>query len=408
MKRGKRKQTLIKEVERLKNKFVISDGKMTTLFNTYRRIDFLVEYLKNNKDDQNAVIEAWIRKNISDSRILDFYRTKMNKEIPNYRSIVGRMMSVNAGTTNVRMQMRIEAFQRKIQSFINGKENKQNNSGLIPITDSKKKSNFDILNKKDWMLDWNCVTFKKGSVVIFSRSDLGFKFKPTEVDAPRSLESFNYLKKYLNERLPPVRCVIEGLKLTVVDKINFNDAILYFAAASRQSGIKINRSNSNIITPRKMSFDQALSKAQNMTPEEFKKYKSEYIDFLVSKQCRDYKVIPCIERMVHTNTDETEYAFMFTLRCKSGKILIIHENVNPDRSTLLFVVNESDYMNSIRSIYNFLQSAEINKRSSLRRGEIDKENAGVISYRSINHEDIYSWRFIINRCINYMVSRLGR
>lgn len=406
MKKRKKKDNLIKEVELLQNKFFIAGEKRTALLNTYRRIDLLVDYFKNNKDEYNAVIEAWIRKNIYDSKILDYYRSKMDKEISNYRSVVGRMMIVNDGLSNVRMKMRINAFQKKIEALIVEKENKTGNSVKTSVS-GKKRSSFDILNKKEWILDWNCVSFKKGSVVIFARSDLGFKFKPTEVDAPRSLESFNYLKKYLNERLPPVRCVIEGLTLRVVDKINFNDAILYFAAVSRQGGIKVNRTNTSAYSPAKMSFSQALSKAQQMTPEEFKKYKSEYIDFLVSKQCKDYKVIPCVERMVHTNTDITEYAFMFTLRCKSGKILIVHENVNPDRSTLLFVVNESDYMKSIRAIYNFLQSAEINKRSSLRRGDIDKEDAGVISYRSINHDDIYSWRYFINRCINFMVSRLN-
>ena len=148
--------------------------------------------------------------------------------------------------------------------------NDKNTNNSINSSSGKKKSSFDILNKKEWILDWNCVSFKRGSVVIFARSNLGLKFKPTEVYAPKSLESFNYLKKYLNERLPPVRCVIEGLTLTVIDKINFNDAILYFAAASRQGVIKVKSSRSNGNSPSQMSFNQALSKAQKMTPEEFK------------------------------------------------------------------------------------------------------------------------------------------
>ena len=64
--------------------------------------------------------------------------------------------------------------------------------------------------------------FKRGSVVIYSRSDLPVKFKPETVYVPKALESFNYLKKYLNERLPPVRCSVGGMRLKVIDKINFN------------------------------------------------------------------------------------------------------------------------------------------------------------------------------------------
>ena len=144
-----------------------------------------------------------------------------------------------------------------------------------------------------------------------------------------------------------------------------------------------------------MSFKQALSKAQQMTPEEFKKYKSEYIDFLVSQQSKKYKVIPCVERLAHTTGDTTEYSFLFSIECNSGDILIVHENVNPDRSTLLFIVKLGNYDKAIRAIYDFLQSAEINKRSSIRSGGIDKGEVGIESYNSINHDYLYSWKRVI-------------
>ncbi len=62
------------------------------------------------------------------------------------------------------------------------------------------------------------------------------------------------------------------------------------------------------IVPQQTSFNQALSKAQQMTPEDFKKYKSEYIDYLVSQQSKKYKVIPCVERLAYSYSDMTEYA----------------------------------------------------------------------------------------------------
>ena len=115
----------------------------------------------------------------------------------------------------------------------------------------------------------------------------------------------------------------------------------------------------------------------------------------------DYKVIPCVERLSHSNSDITEYAFLFSIKCSSGKILIVHENVNPDRATLLFVVKEENFNKSIREIYDFLQSAEINKRSSLRDKNVEIEDAGILSYRSINHDDLYSWKQTINTYKRY-------
>lgn len=92
----------------------------------------------------------------------------------------------------------------------------------------------------------------------------------------------------------------------------------------------------------------------------------------------------------------TEYAFIFSIQCKSGDILIVHENVNPDRSTLLFIVKPENYDKAIRAIYDFLQSAEINKRSSLRDRDIELGESGIVRYRSINHDYIFSWKRVLS------------
>ncbi len=257
-------------------------------------------------------------------------------------------------------------------------------------------NSFDILQKKDWILDWSCVRFKDGYIVVSAPLDDKVKFKTKAFPLKGSIEAFNYLKDYLNDRLSPVHCTVEKMNLTIYDQIRLNEAIEKFATASRQRGITtVGSSPTKRITPMQMSFKQALSKAQKMTEEEFKKYKSEFIDFLVAQQSKKFKVIPCVERLAHSTGDTTEYAFMFSIECKSGNILIVHENVNPDRSTLLFVVKRENYDKAIRAIYDFLQSAEINKRSSIRSGDIDKGQVGIESYNSINHDNLYSWQKVI-------------
>lgn len=267
---------------------------------------------------------------------------------------------------------------------------------LSKLEEKKRPSTaFDVLQKKEWILDWNCVRFKQGYFVVSPPSDGKVKFKPEAVSSPGVLESFNYLKDYLNDRLQPIHCSVEGMKLTIYDTIRLNEAIEKFTAISRQRAITTGESTQRRIAPAQMSFKQAMSKAQQMTPEDFKKYKSEYIDFLVKQQSKKYKVIPCVERLSHANNDITEYAFMFSVKCNSGEILIVHENVNPDRSTLLFVVKESQYDKAIRAIYDFLQSAEINKRSSLRDGNLKLADIGIERYSSINHDGVYYWQRVI-------------
>ena len=266
----------------------------------------------------------------------------------------------------------------------------------------KYESSFNALKKREWNLDWKCVNFRDGYFVVSPPAYGIIKFNPLAVSYPGVHESFNYLKEYLNDRLATVRCSVEEMKLTIYDRIRLEEAIEKFTKASKQRAIKTSgAAAANKIVPQQMSFKQALSKAQQMTPEEFKKYKSEYIDFLVKMQSKDYKVIPCVERLAHSTGDITEYAFIFSLKCGNDNIMIVHENVNPDRSTLIFEVKSATFNNSIRAIYDFLQSAEINKRSNLRLRNIEMEEAGVVRYRSINHDNFYQWNRIIRSCVLY-------
>lgn len=363
-------------------------------------VDSIVAYFKVHKERLTPAADKWIQFSIVKANLYAYYKDEMSKAFYYYKRVTRKAGNVNISKLAKERLAELYSLQKMIEEFRNNGNIDMNPSKQSMF--SKTDSTFDALKKKEWILDWNCVFFKRGSVVIFSRSDLGFKFKPTTVYVKNAIESFNYLKKYLNERLPSVRCSIVGQNLTVIDKINFDCAIQQFSAAARQSAIKTSAKGTSIsvgLTP--MSFSQALSKAKQMTPEEFKKYKSEYIDFLVTQQSKKYKVIPCVERLAHSTGDTTEYAFMFAIECRLGKILIVHENVNPDRSTLLFLVKTENFDKSIREIYDFLQSAEINKRSSLRDRNIDIRNAGIESYRSINHDEIYSWKSIITFYKNY-------
>ena len=293
------------------------------------------------------------------------------------------------------------------ETYVSEPDNKEFDAFVINFDYIREKSKFEdstfnVMKRIEWVLDWNCVKFKSGYFVVLPPEDGKVKFKAKAFPYSGVSESFNYLRDYLNDRLKPVRCYVETLDLTIYDKIRLEEAIQKFAIVSKQRGLKTNATNQPPReAPEQMTFKQALSKAAQMTPEEFEKYKSDYINFLVKIQDNDYKVIPCVERLAHANSDMTEYAFLFSIKCSSGKILIVHENVNPDRATLLFVVKEENFNNSIREIYDFLQSAEINKRSSLRGKNIEIEDAGILSYRSINHDDLYSWKQAINTYKRY-------
>lgn len=262
------------------------------------------------------------------------------------------------------------------------------------------KNSIDFLQKKEWILDWECVTFKKDSLVVNPPKTGNVNFMPLTVYKPGVKGSYSYLRKYLNDKVTSIRCTVENMKLTINDAISLDEAIAKLAIISNQRPIL---STDTVFQTRtslmQMPFKQALSKAQQMTPAEFTKYKSEFINFLLKKQSDKYKIIPCMERLAHTDNDIIEEAFMFSLKENTGRYLIVYENVNPDRSTLLFEVEEKDYELTAQSIYDFLQSAEINKRSNLRSRNIELKEANVKRFRSINHDS--SWKYSIKSCLEY-------
>lgn len=263
-------------------------------------------------------------------------------------------------------------------------------------------TSFDVLKEQQWILDWNCVKFKHGYFVVMPPSDETIKFKPKAFVYPNVLESYNYLREYLNKKLQPIHCSVKNMEINIYDKVRLDEAIERFSIESRQRVIKAKPATTKTsVQPTPMSFKQAKAKANQMTPEEFQKYKSEFIDFLVKRQTRKYKVIPCVERLSYSRGDSWEYAFLFSINLKSGDIMIVHENINPSRSSLIFVVNKEKYDKAIRAIYDFLQSAEINKRSSLRDHDLTIGNNLIKYYSYLDHDYFFTWSNTIESYINY-------
>jgi hypothetical protein len=280
----------------------------------------------------------------------------------------------------------------------------------ITFEQDEKACAFEVLKTKEWYLDWNCVIFKNGYFIVYPPLDGSVSFTPANVPCPGVIESFNYLKGYLNDRVSPIRCSVTKMQLTITDGIKLEEAVVEFAAMSRQNSMTVGKSSRpSRIAPSQQTFQQALSKAQQMSVEEFKKYKSQYIDYLAKHQYDKYRIIPCVEKLAHTTGDMTEYAFIFSIQCEGDRVLVVHENVNPDRSTLLFVVEEDVYDKTTRAIYDFLQSAEINKRSGIRDGAIEMNGTGVVNYKSVNHNDLDSWQGTIedylSQAMNFVTAR---
>ena len=322
-------------------------------------------------------------------KIMDYYHKKMI-DLFGVEHILKSERSDLSKNSKIRIPgrqtIRIKVDRTTQTNTTNVKEDKK------PVVPKVQES--EITRPTSWILDWECVDFYDGYFIVNTPNKGIYNFAPLRIGNPKVRSSFNYIRKYIKEKVPTIFCTIIGGKLSISSPILIDEAILTFQRVARQKGLIMDSKESNTALEQD-SFKKALSKAAQMTPEEFKKYKSKYIDYLVNHQSKTHKILPCVERLAHSTGEMKEQAFIFTFTCKSGNILIVHENVNPDRSTLLFFVKKESYEISIRHIYDFLQGTDINKRSGIRDKSIICFG-GIINYCAIDHDDINTWKKAID------------
>ena len=373
-----------------------------------RKDPYSIEFLKNRLQVNHAInCLVWPTKKYD--RKADFYFQDLIGSDDNLLAYYHKKMVVHFGVEHILKRERSDISKNSTSKIPESRTIRIKDYKPTPI--KKTGINEDIISQVHqvqepittiptrWILDWDCVDFFDGYFIVKSPNIGLYKFTPLRIDNPKVRSSFNYIRKYIKEKLPTIFCTVLGGKLSISSPILIDEAIQTLQRVARQKGLILNSKETNAALEQD-SFKKALSKAAQMTPEDFKKYKSKFIDYLVDHQSKAHKILPCVERLAHTAGDTKEHAFLFTLPCKSGLILVVHENVNPDRSTLLFIVKNESYEKSIRYIYDFLQGPDINKRSGIREKSV-LCIGGIINYSTIDHDDLSSWK----KAIDWYVSK---
>jgi len=151
-----------------------------------------------------------------------------------------------------------------------------------------------------------------------------------------------------------------------------------------------------------MSFEESYEAGLNIDSNYLKKYDSVYINHLMELQSNNYRVIPLRESFVYYNNGFpfTEEAFMFTIEMSSTPeyLMVVIENVNPDRATLIFTINKNNYLKTINMIYDYMTGSNYNKRSSMKIFyEKRDDNKDIINFKNNKHDNFYSWRGRLGR-----------
>lgn len=246
---------------------------------------------------------------------------------------------------------------------------------------------------------WEAVYFSNGSVWLYNsrlNGEVLLKSKGhLTIPCQNSRESFNQIKKLFAQRLPKIKAYVKNNYLEkVVSEPDIWEVVRILKEIETYEDWGYN--DNKIVVTSSLRSLQAIDNEKLLR--ELRKRKSKYLDYLVSKQELHRKVVPCYERLCYDAGETTEEAFIFTIKSTHlNHELLVVENVNIARSTIVFVVNKISYNKALRVVFDFLRSDEKNKRQRLHYNRFDFNGGGIRLYACINHSTMLEWASKLRR-----------
>ncbi len=248
------------------------------------------------------------------------------------------------------------------------------------------KPNFDCDKR---IIPWNFVTFNDGILCInMSSRNIHFIFK-----TPKAKREFELIDKDKLCKLPPIIVIFHKQKFKKVLNMKAIDACLELLL--HPTDIPNLQKRTKLVNPLSV-------KTTNDVFRYAKQHNSWYLEYLGKLHLNTFSIYCSTEQVVHTHGDDkTEISFIFTVCEVEDKILVVYENSEVDRSTILFWVKSNRHEEAIKMIHQYFASYEENKRQSMQTMHIDFSTAGILAYKRINHTTTAEWEkkilFFINR-----------
>lgn len=249
-----------------------------------------------------------------------------------------------------------------------------------------------IQNKKNRPLEekvftWDNITFCDGKIEIKDEDSVliaTYKFDD-------SRRAFNDIKAHFKIKFSDLEIHIKDGKVYFNDVKRFKELI---------SSLKIPAKSTFIpdleITPKRdvMKYFEAASN------QEIKIYlihlRQQYLTYLCSKHLDGYKIKYTIEWKCNLENDYIENAFLFTISESQSYNVIVYENTEDDRASIIFYVKPQEYDKAINAICGYFSSREINKRETLASYYVNFKNSGIIRFKRIYHTNYNQWKRTIN------------
>lgn len=311
-------------------------------------------------------------------QIKDYFETKYSNERIN-------MFDIDLAINKFNLSGHSECFKirMQLQWYIDEHNNGMYVSALKKTIEQERKNK--PLEEKEF--SWDNITFCDGKIEIRDEDNI----LVANYNLVDSRSAFNDIKAHFKIKFPELEIHIKKGKVYFNDAKRFKELI---------SSLKIPTHSAFIpdleITPKK----EVIRYFDGASNQEIKNYiiqlRQQYLTYLCTKHLDGYKIKYTTEWRSTCDYDYLENAFLFTISESNNYNIIVYENTEDDRSSIVFYVKPNEYDKAVNAICGYFSSMEINKRETLASYYVNFKDSGIIRFKRIYHTDFNQWKRTIN------------
>ncbi len=223
---------------------------------------------------------------------------------------------------------------------------------------SKKKYPFELSIRDCYtlhhffMLQLKDITFGSGEIVIRHPFQLYVdREQPLIIMDKRSKPVYDKVKDHFSNRFLAPIVKIEDNKLSLV---YFDDSIF--------DKVKFLKKNDEEIKWEKPVEVASTGLTQEQIRRRINNHHNEALDYLCKHHLDSYPIIYCPERRTYTNFQDTDDAFIFVIRARLERLVVVYENTKENSATYCFEVRKNRLQTLIEVINKYFSSLTLNKR----------------------------------------------
>ena len=206
-----------------------------------------------------------------------------------------------------------------------------------------------------------------------------------------SRSAFNSIKTHFKIKFPNLEIQVKNGKLVFNDEKRFLELLSSINIGNKSSIVP-----DLVKTPKSFVFKYFYDASNEEIRNHIFHLKQPYLSYLCTKHIDKYRIKYTTEQRINMENEYIENAFLFTISESKFYNVIVYENTEDDRSSIVFFVNKDEYEKAVNNICGYFSSRELNKRETLASYYVNFKDSGIKRFQRIYHTDYNQWKKTID------------